>query len=284
MSTLATEAVITAAEQTDRRGRGRGGGRRAASTLLSAAVTLVVLIGIWWAFVVLFHIKPSIGPRPLDVWRYFTSGPTAHTERSLLAHGISTTLRDAFLGLAFGILAAMIGAVLFTLSRVVQQTFMPMAMVLQSVPLVALVPLIAVIFGRGLATVTIISSIVTFFPALVNVTLAARNAPTQSMDLIRAYGGSPVMTLRKVQLPSALPALFASLRIAAPLALIGALLAEWLATNEGIGALMLHAGPQFDYPLIWACVAVVTAFSVVLYGVISAIESAVLARYGPPSS
>ena len=115
---------------------------------------------------------------------------------------------------------------------------MPIAMVLRSVPLVAMTPLIVLVFGRGLMAVTVIAGIVTFFPTLVNVTLALRATPQESIDLCRAYGASPRHTLRKVQVPSALPALFASLRIAAPLALVGALLAEWLATGQGLGYLI----------------------------------------------
>ena len=89
--------------------------------------------------------------------------------------------------------------------------------------------------------VTVIAGIVTFFPTLVNVTLALRATPQASIDLFRAYGAGPLKTMRKVQLPNALPAIFASLRIAAPLALVGALLAEWLATGHGLGYLMLQS-------------------------------------------
>ena len=281
--TAAAPTIAVAAAAPGGQRRGRGTGRKALFSLLSALVSVGLLLFVWWAFLNIFHVDAFIGRRPLDVWHYLTEGPDAAAARTTIIHAAGTTLRDAFLGLVVGIAAAVVGSVLFTLSRVAQQTFMPMAMVLQSVPLVALVPLIALIFGRSIACVTIISSIVTFFPALVNVTLAARNVPAQSMDLINAYGGSPLTTLRKVQLPYALPALFASLRIAAPLALIGALLAEWLATDQGLGGLMLHAGPTSNYDQLWACAALITAFSVILYGIISAIETAVLARYAPPA-
>jgi ABC-type nitrate/sulfonate/bicarbonate transport system permease component len=171
--------------------------------------------------------------------------------------------------------------VVFTLRRGVQQTFMPLALVLQSVPLVAMTPLIALIFGRGLVTTGIITGIVTFFPTLVNVSLAMRQVPSQSVDLVRAYGGSPTDTLRKVQFPGALPALFASLRIAAPLALVGALLAEYLATDKGLGALMLHSMNLSLYDQLWWAVVLVTLYSVLAYSIITALEGAVLARYAP---
>ena len=135
---------------------------------------------------------------------------------------------------------------------------MPMAIVLRSVPLVAMTPVIALIFGRGLLAVTVIAGIVTFFPVLVNVSLALRDTPQASLDLCQAYGAGSFTTLRKVQFPTALPALFASLRVAAPLALVGALLAEWLATGEGLGYLMLQSMTLSNYNMLWAATALVT--------------------------
>jgi ABC-type nitrate/sulfonate/bicarbonate transport system permease component len=264
--------------------QGRGVAGKAVASVAYSVGSVVVLIGVWWLFLVAFSVDRYIGRRPLDVWRYLTSASGAAANRSLIYHGSIVTIRDAFIGLGVGLIAALVGAVLFTLSRAAQQTFMPMAMVLQSVPLVALVPLIALIFGRSTAFVAIVASIVTFFPALVNVTLAARNAPAQSMDLVHAYGGGKWASLRRVQLPYSLPALFASIRIAAPLAFVGALLAEWLGTADGLGGLMSSGPPQGNFDQVWACAAAATAFSVILYGIISAIETTVLARYGALSN
>jgi ABC-type nitrate/sulfonate/bicarbonate transport system permease component len=169
----------------------------------------------------------------------------------------------------------------FNLWRPVERTLMPMAMVLRSVPLVAMTPLIVLVFGRDLRAVTVIAGIVTFFPTLVNVTLALRWTPQESLDLCRAYGASPVETLRRVQVPNALPALLASLRIAAPLALVGALLAEWLATGQGLGYKLLQSGALSDYSGLWSRVVLVTLYSVLLYKAIGVLEKRVLARYAP---
>ena len=157
---------------------------------------------------------------------------------------------------------------------------MPLAMVLRSVPLVAMTPLIVGIFGRDLVGITVITAIVTFFPTLVNVTIALRRTPRESLDLFRAYGANSTTTLRKVQIPSALPALFASLRIAAPLSLVGALLAEWLATGKGLGYQILEAAAVSDYNGLWTRVVLVTAYSSILYVLIGAVERRVLARFG----
>lgn len=252
---------------------------RALRRVLSWIISVGVVLLAWKLFLVVFHVNHFIGRTPLDVWHYVTSGPDAADARSRLYHNSLTTLRDAFIGLAAGSIAAVALAILFNLARSVEQTIMPLAMVLRSVPLVAMTPLIALIFGRGLATVTIISGIVTFFPTLVNVTLALRSTPMASVDLGRAYGASRATMLRKVQIPSALPALFASLRVAAPLALVGAVLAEFLVTGNGLGYLIETSMTSSVYNQLWAAVALVTLYSTLLYTAIAGVEQRVLNRF-----
>ena len=252
-------------------------GRAVASAIISIAVVLVA----WVLFLKFFHVQHFIGKNPHDVWNWLFKVDNAADNRALVRHESWLTLRDAFLGLLFGTVAAVACAIAFNLSRAVQQTLMPVAMVLRSVPLVAMTPLIVLVFGRGLTAVTVIAGIVTFFPTLVNVTLALKATPRESIDLLTAYGASPFKTLVKVQIPSSLPALFASLRIAAPLALVGALLSEWLATGQGLGYSILQASALSDYSGLWTRVVLVTLYSVILYKLIGAVEVLVLRRFSP---
>ncbi len=259
------------------------GMRRLLSTVGQWVLSVVLVLVVWELFLKAFNINSFVGKGPVDVWRYLTSSSTGADARSKLFHNSVTTLRDAGLGLLAGSTAALLFAMIFNLQRTAEQTLMPIAMVLRSVPLVAMTPIIALVFGRGLIGVTVIAGIVTFFPTLVNVTLALRATPRASLDLFQAYGAGPVTTLRKVQFPTALPAVFASLRIAAPLALVGALLAEWLATGRGLGYLMLQSQTLGNYNMVWAATAFVTAYSLILYAIISGIEKWVLARYADPN-
>jgi len=248
--------------------------------VLGVVVSIAVVLGAWQLFLTLFHVNHFIGRGPLDVWRYVTTGDDAAAARSRLLHNSYTTLEDAFIGLAAGTGAAIICAIAFNLNRSIEQTFMPIAMVLRSVPLVAMTPLIALIFGRGLWCVTIVAGIVTFFPTLVNVTLALRSTGQAEVDLFEAYGASRLTMLWKAQLPGALPALFASLRVAAPLALVGAVLAEFLVTAKGLGYLLETSMASSVYNQLWAAVVLVTVYSIILYSVIAAIEKVVLRRFG----
>jgi ABC-type nitrate/sulfonate/bicarbonate transport system permease component len=247
--------------------------------VLTAAASIAVILLVWILFLKIFHVNSFIGKTPMDVWRYVWSTDQGPEARHTLLQTSNTTLRDAFIGLAAGTIAAVVFAILFNLSRTIEQTFMPVAMVLRSVPLVAMTPLIALVFGRGLMCVTVIAGIVTFFPTLVNVSLALRSTPRASVDLFRAYGSNRWTMLYKAQLPSALPALFASLRIAAPLALVGAVLVEFLVTGAGLGYLIQTSMTQSVYNMLWAAVALVTLFSIVLYTIIAAAERRVLGRF-----
>jgi ABC-type nitrate/sulfonate/bicarbonate transport system permease component len=249
--------------------------------MLSATIAMVVALVAWQLILELLDFSPFISRGPADVWAYMFTDPDAAQNRDVLFEATKVTFIDAGIGLVTGVLAALGVSMIFVLRRGVEATFMPVAMALRSVPLVAMTPLIALVFGRGLLAVAVISGIVTFFPALVNVTQALKSVPTHTIDLVTAYGGTPRMALTKVQFPAAFPALFASMRIAAPLAIIGALLAEWLATGNGLGYMMLQSMSMFEIDQLWSCVAIITFASVVLYGIISSIENVVLARYAP---
>lgn len=246
----------------------------------SAALSVGVICAVWQALISGFDLDPFLTRGPLDVWRYLLD-PRHDAERALLAEASRITARDAVIGMVAGTVAAVAAALAFALWRSFEQTVMPIAMALRAVPLVAMTPLIALVFGRGLLSVTVIAGIVTFFPVLVNVSLALRAVPASALDLMHAYGASPFTTLRRVQVPSALPALFAAMRVAAPLALVGALLAEWLTTGRGLGYLMLQSVTTFELDRMWTAVTIVTVASILLYTVISVLEQLTLARYAP---
>jgi len=265
---------------------------RLAGNLGSVLVSILVMLALWIGFIKLYHVHSFVAKSPQDVWRYvFTQRTdTVHALRSaaenrhILFMHLKTTLRDASLGYVAGIVLALIVSVVFVLQRMLEQAFMPVALVLRSVPLIAMAPLLTLIFGRDILAVTVIGGIVCLLPALVNIMYGLRSAPRSSIDLMTSYGASRWTTMRKVLIPSALPSIFASLRINVPAAMIGALLAEWLATGKGSGAEMLTVQNTFDYGELWAAVVLVTGVAMLAYSVVSAIEAAVLARYAPEAT
>jgi len=244
--------------------------------LASVLTSGVLLLLVWIGFLRVFHVNPLIGQPPSAVAHYLLAGPAAAHHRLALWRSLSATLGHAGLGFVVGLLLGACAAVAFELSPALRRALMPVATILRSVPLVALTPLIVLLFGRGLAAICVIGAIITFFPTLVTLSLGLRSAPPLAGELVRAYGGGRWTVLRRIQLPSAAGALFASMRLSVPQALVAALLAEWLATGNGLGYRLQRDITTFRSVDLWSGVVVLTLCSVILYGALGLIEEIVL--------
>ncbi len=249
-------------------------------SILTFLLTLVTVGVLWVGVLWILHISPLIAKGPVDVWNYFFTVPAAAANRALIGGNLVVTLGHAVIGFVAGLVVALLGAAAFQLSRGVEHALMPVAMLLRSVPLIAMAPVIILIFGRDLWTVAVIGGIVVLFPALVNISFGLKSASAQMNDLVEVYGGGSWTKLRKIAMPSSLPAFFAAVRISVPGAITGALLAEWLAVGGGIGGSIGGFIPQAQFTALWASVVAVTAVSLILYNVIQIVEDVVLARMG----
>lgn len=251
------------------------GGRRAArhaSTVGWLLVSAAVVVLSWAASLRLFHLSSYFAKGPLTVLEYLTWGDGAGAHRSVLISAFRTTVGDAVPGYLAGTVVAAVIAVLVVNVDVVGRTFMPIAIALRSIPLVALVPVIILIFGGNLLGVTVLVGLVVFFPTLVNVVVGLRSAPSAGIDLIKGLGGSHLDFVLRVQLRYALPAFFASSRIAIPAALGGATLAEWLATGRGLGNLLVISSTDSQYTQLWAGAIGLVVIAVACYELIGFLE------------
>ncbi|MBA8817578.1 ABC-type nitrate/sulfonate/bicarbonate transport system permease component [Microbacterium halimionae] len=248
--------------------------------LLTFIGTIVAVLAVWVGVLWAFQISPLIGKGPADVWAYLFEVPAAAANREMIFGNLWVTLGDAVIGFVAGLIVAILGAGLFQLSKGAESALMPVAMLLRSVPLVAMAPVIILIFGRDFWTVAVIGGIVVLFPALVNISFGLKSASPQMNDLVEVYGGGAWKKLSTVAMPTSLPAFFAAVRISVPGAITGALLAEWLAVGGGIGGSIAGYVPQAQFSALWASVVVVTAASLILYNVIQIVEDVVLARMG----
>ncbi|CAL4858479.1 ABC transporter permease subunit [Microbacterium sp. MM2322] len=252
-------------------------GRSAANALL----TIGIVLAAWWAVVSLTGISPYVAKGPADVWEFLFTAEDAAQNRDGLWPLLAQTLQDAGLGFLTGMIAALVLAVAFSLSRAVEAGVMPLALLLRSIPLVAIAPVIILITGRGTpASVAVIGSIVVLFPALASILFGLSRASRQSLDLVHVYGGGRLAQLWKVNIPGALPSLFAAARVSVPGAVTGALLAEWLSTGTGIGGAIQKFTAQARFDDLWASVAIITLVTLVLYNVVQIVENVVLARRG----
>ena len=178
----------------------------------------------------------------------------------------------------FGLAVALALALLGVLWRGLGDALLPVSLVTQSMPLVALAPLIVLVFGRDAVGTLVITVSVTFFPAFVTIAQGLALAPPPLDDLLRAYGGSRAQWLRLVGLPWALPYLGAAARLAAPRAFLGVMIAEWLATGFGIGNLLNESRGMLDYGMIWSVAAVSVLAAIALHALAAALERFMLRR------
>ncbi|HLY21046.1 MAG TPA: ABC transporter permease subunit [bacterium] len=258
-------------------GAGRWALRRAGLTVVSIGV----IVGLWVAFIRVFHLNPFFAKTPVQVLRDLVAGTAAVENRRELSAALAMTLEDAAAGFGVGTVTAAFVAVLFVVYPRLERAFMPVAITLRSVPVIAMTPLLVLLFGRGIAGTTAITAIITFFPTLVNVMQGLRSASPQAIEVLRLYAASPWAVVWKIRIPSALPSVFAAARISVLASILGAIVAEWLATGRGLGYLMIIARAQFQFTMLWAAGILVTIVSVLLYGMLTWVEAPVLRRYAP---
>ncbi|MCW2809869.1 MAG: ABC-type nitrate/sulfonate/bicarbonate transport system, permease component [Friedmanniella sp.] len=265
--------------------------RRVGLSLVVVVTALAVLAVLWVVLLKAFDVSSFVGKTPADVFHYlFTAKPprgvrpasvTDAAARSQLLAAWLVTLVDAGIGFVTGLVVAMVIAASFILVKPFEFAFMPIAMLLRSVPLVAMAPVLLLIFGQGKLGVATIGAIVVLFPALVNIVLGLRSASPLALDLIRVNGGTTWTELVMVRLPAALPSVFASIRISVPGAIVGAMLAEWLAGFTGLGGILSMYKGRGNFGGVWAIVVVSVVTSIVGYAVAAIAESAALAAWGP---
>lgn len=253
--------------------------RTALSTLGNTAIMLTVILVLWVGLLRVFEVSDFVGKGPLDVYEHLFLEDDAAAIRAEMWGLAAVTVRDAAIGFTAGMIAAVVIAVGIVMSRVVESAVMPLAMIVRSVPLVALAPLIILALGRGTAVVAAMGGIVVLFPALVTIVFGLRSVTPQIRDVVTVYGGSTWDILLRVAAPSALPAFFSAVRISVPGAFTGALLAQWLATGEGIGYAVVSAVSRSQNTRVWALVVVITLVSLVLYMVAQLVENLVLQHY-----
>ncbi|BAJ73607.1 ABC-type nitrate/sulfonate/bicarbonate transport system, permease component [Microbacterium testaceum StLB037] len=256
------------------------------TTLCTLGTAALLLVG-WQLAITFSGLSPYLAKTPVDVWRYlFVDGvgnpAEAAERRAALVPMIGVTLGHSAIGLLLGITAGFIGAVALTVSRALRSIFLPLALLLQTVPLIAMAPVIYAVFGSGILTAAVVAAVVTFFPLLMNIGAGLSSSTPETVDLVHAYGGGRWTLLRFVQLPASLPSLFAGLKLAAPATVSAATLYEFLFSFEGLGANLLTSKSYSDYGLLWTLVVITVLLSLAAYGLVVLAETLLLAGRFPP--
>ncbi len=241
---------------------------RRASALQAAMPWLVVsgLFALWELACVALAVPEFVLPRPTLVFATMAeyAGPLwQHSSHTLL-----TTLAGFVLAVAGGVLLGLaVGA-----SPLVYHGLYPVLIGFNAIPKVAIVPVLVVWFGIGVIPAVITAFAISFFPIAVNVATGLATLEPELEDVLRSLGARKLDILLKVGLPRSLPYFFASLKVAVTLAFVGSVIAETVASNEGIGYLMLQASSRFQIPLVFAGLLVIAVMGVVMYVLFAAVE------------
>jgi NitT/TauT family transport system permease protein len=239
-------------------------------------VTLVLGVVAWHLVVKLFALPPIKLPGPGLVW------DTLIDDRQLLLESLGVTLLTTFEGFLLAVFGGIALAILFNLSRLVEYTLYPYAVILQVTPVLAIAPLLLIYLPQQ-GAVLACAWIVAFFPVLANTTLGLNSVDRNLLDLYRLYGASPDQILFRLKLPSALPNMLTGIRIAGGLSLVGAVVAELAAGSGGAGSGLAYRIAESQYrlniPRMFAALILLSAAGVVIFFALSGLSYLLLRRW-----
>lgn len=236
--------------------------------ILEGCASVVVVLLLWEGSVRLFNVQPYIFPAPSAVLRALWSGLSSGVYISALGVTLSEVLMGGIIGAAAGLILGVVMVCLPVMNRLVY----PWIVSIQTIPKVAIAPLMLVWFGFGIESKVLIVALTSMFPVMVNSIAGLRSAEHDQLALMRALTGTRMQILRYVQLPSALPYIFAGLNTAVVLAVIAAIVGEFVGARAGIGYLILQANFSLDLAAVFALLTLLGVLGVSLSLAMRAIE------------
>ena len=235
-------------------------------------VAIVLFLGAWQAVVWLVGYPSFILPAPADV---AAAGQHVLADGTLLRN-TRVTISEVFAGLGLGLLAASLLGYLLAKSQRLERMLAPYLVASQSVPVVAIAPLLIIWFGSGRLSKVLVCALIVFFPLLVNIMIGIRSVPPELRDLMRSLNASRWQTFHMLELPAALPVVLGGLRIGVTLAVVGAVVGELVGADQGLGFMINQARGLFNTPLVFVATLTLVIITLSLYGAVMALEKALL--------
>jgi NitT/TauT family transport system permease protein len=230
-----------------------------------------VLAGVvlaWQVLVRALGVPIVLVPAPTDVARALVAGLV---DGSLPAQ-TWVTLQEILIGFGMAGVSGLVAALLVTQLRLVEKAFLPLIVLTQSVPKVAMAPLLLIWFGTGTTSKVVTTALIAFFPVLVNSVLGLRAAGRDHIDMLRSFGATRAQILLRLTLPTALPSIFAGLEVAVVLSVTGAIVAEFVGSSAGLGYVMQATNYTLDVATTFAVLVVLGVVGLALHGVIAVLS------------
>ncbi|MDO9459805.1 MAG: ABC transporter permease [Alphaproteobacteria bacterium] len=249
-----------------------------AARILTPLLVVAVMLALWEALVRLWQIPPFVLPAPSAIWQALQG------DFSSLLFSAWMTLRISLTAFLLAVIGGVALAVLFSQSRIVEMALFPLAVILQVTPIVAIAPLIVIWVGidNPNRALLLMAWIAAFFPVLSNMTLGLRAADHGLLDLYRLYGATRWQVLTQVRLPSALPYLLSAMKISGGLALIGTVVAEFVAgsgASMGLAWRIMESGNRLQIAKMFAALLLLSLLGVAIFFCLSALENLLLRRW-----
>ena len=234
--------------------------------ILMPVGTFVVVVGVWAAVVALFRIPDYLLPPPQAVALRIVMDWPILLKNSLF------TLNSVLIGFAASVLIGVPIAFAIVLSRAIERMSMPILVMSQTVPKVAIAPILVVWLGFGILPKIAIVFLISFFPIVVSTVAGLKSVEAEMIDLVRSMGANTAKIMLRVRAPSALPQIFAGLKISICLSVVGAIVGEFVGSDSGLGYLLLTSTGSLDGSLIWSALFILIAIGIILFSIVVKIE------------
>ena len=246
----------------------RAGGRT--SGIVLPILGLLAVIGIWWLATIVFSIESFLVPTPADVVVSFLELPGYLLEQSLVT--LSETIQGFLLSIVVGIPLALF----IVSSKILERMFYPLLLALNAVPKIAIAPILVVWFGFGPAPKVLLVVLVCVFPVVISTASGMKSTPHDLVELLESLDSSRRQEFFKLRFPYALPQIFVGLKVAISLAVIGAVIAEFVGADAGLGYVIVQSGASADTSLAFAAMGLLAIMSIALFYGLAYVERKVL--------
>lgn len=230
------------------------------------ALLLLILAVAWQVAVIALEIPSYLVPAPVAVLE------TAITRWETLLDNSWVTIKEILMGFALSVAVGIPLAILIVYSRFLERMMYPLLVATQAIPKIAIAPLFIVWVGFGMTPKVLMAFLISFFPVVIDTIVGLRSIQPEMIHLSRAMGASPLTAFVKVRLPNALPNIFGGLKIAISLAVVGAVAAEFVGADSGLGYLLVIATGLLDTELLFAALIILSLIGIVLFGVVAIVE------------
>lgn len=225
---------------------------------LPVIVALLLIVGLWVWLCSSGAVPKFMLPSPSDVWDAFVG------DWQLMLKHAGTTLAETFIGLFFGIAVGFLAAVAMSRFIFVRKSLYPIIVISQTIPTIAIAPLLVLWLGFGMLPKIVLVVIIVFFPISISMLEGLSSVDKDTVNLVRTMGASRVQIFRYVKLPSSLGHFFSGLKISVSYAVVGAVLAEWMGGNQGLGSYLAKVRKAYSYDKMFAVIILISALSLLL--------------------